>query len=1555
MGTIGGTCQPVAGTGLIEVMSVADGQAGAVAGLQAGDFILGVDGQNFSATSTDTNMGYLGAIQELGHAIDRAEGGGGGGVLRLEILRSGVGGVTLDVDLGATGSFGPAWPMGSAKADAMYEWSCQEIHTLVMNSSSDNFGYLSGFMGIILLSHPDWAETTGARPYRLSIDQLRVRCEAMVNGEIYEPLEAVHHDGTGMVDTPGYASSGLNNWDFTTSAMFLALYRSKTADATVDATLQRTAEALGYRVQHWQQYDDADAPDVLGGRVGRMGHGGVSGDYSRRGSIGALNIINAHALPAFALLRNAGADMSVNLGLSANAFGYNAGLAEPTIEQKVRYCWEIMKAGTRDGGDDDGNVGYVGQQSGWDSSGRTAGSAAGWKLYGLTPDGTDESVVDRQVDYFIRHWHRQQHTHAYTVGGVVLSQMALPFVSDLDRRFFQQNTRFYAALARQADDSVVYIPGRQNNGGDSYLNFYRVGLVNMAMPRAIRSGNLPGFPAPAADVLLSELVNLPHTYPSRDARRIVLETTGAHALDVLVTDRDGIEQTSGVTASWQSISGPSPIQFSAADQIDTTATFSTDGDYRAQLTLQKDSYTLVETYDFAVDSSPTTEGVAPFIMSQPEPTTIPMGEAAALSVVAQGDAPLLYQWRLDGENIGSASSEPTLQISSVSGGHQGDYDCVITNAHGSAISQVAALVVSGAGEFLPGGLWRDVFSSIDGSSVSTLTSADSYPRFPDSGGVVTLAEAPAEYGSDYGQRISGWITPPESGDYRFYLAADDQAELWLSTTDQRADRVRIASRTGYNSYRAWSTATTSPSISLVAGQRYYIEILHKENGGGDHVSVTWDWLSAGVFGTPSNGSAPLPGALLQYQVGGTFDDTASPPQNYAPTSGDQTILIHGGQATAVEIAASDFEGDALSYQVVAAPQQGTVSGVGPSYTYTPGASAEGVDTFTIRIGDGVNTTDAVVTVVLVAQDVSIWSGDTDTSWSASDNWVGGALPAADRAVLFTPSSDENLSTQIPTATSIHSLVVSAPGGPVDIGGQTLTLSGGINMLAATESVSISAPVVLGAAQSWQVGEGVELSVSSAVTGNDALTKSGVGSLTLGAVSSRSGEIVVDQGSLILNGGGWYQGYVGGSGPITVNAGATLVNQTSHAFGSSNNASRDLYLYGGTFQVVSSTYIDDLTLRAGRVEQGFGGSGNLRSRSGGSEVIVEAADASSVLAADYNAVGSVVFDVADGSAAIDLLVEALTGSGAATKRGPGSMRVSGQATHTGSFDLEAGTLLVDGTLSSATVALQAGTILQGAGDLAGAVDSSASIEPGGSTTAILSMGQLQLQGGGRVVAQLGGTGVGAGYDRLTVDGTATLAGTLQVELADGFVPSAGDAFRVVAAGSRSGEFDSVSLPTIPSDLRWQVSYDVGGIAGVSLEVEPLYNYERWSEALLSSVATGLRGRTADADGDGISNYEEYVHGLDPVNGYPDLNSDPYSGLPTIEIEGGDAAVYYRKRNDVDHLSYTVEQSATLEGPAWTSAGASETSVSTAGDIELIKATVPATPPKLFFRVSVSEGP
>jgi len=140
---------------------------------------------------------------------------------------------------------------------------------------------------------------------------------------------------------------------------------------------------------------------------------------------------------------------------------------------------------------------------------------------------------------------------------------------------------------------------------------------------------------------------------------------------------------------------------------------------------------------------------------------------------------------------------------------------------------------------------RDVWSGIPGYLVSDLTSSPNYPNNPDLRGFINSLDAPQNWDNNYGQRIYGYLHPPTNGDYTFYISSSARSELWISTDDSPANLVKITNSLD-RTVGDWTAATTP--ITLVRGQRYYIEVLHKENSGADHVQVAWDLAGLGNIG-----------------------------------------------------------------------------------------------------------------------------------------------------------------------------------------------------------------------------------------------------------------------------------------------------------------------------------------------------------------------------------------------------------------------------------------------------------------------------------------------------------------------------------------------------------------------------------------------------------------------------------------------------------------------------------------------------------------------------------
>ncbi len=135
----------------------------------------------------------------------------------------------------------------------------------------------------------------------------------------------------------------------------------------------------------------------------------------------------------------------------------------------------------------------------------------------------------------------------------------------------------------------------------------------------------------------------------------------------------------------------------------------------------------------------------------------------------------------------------------------------------------------------------EIWSDISGDTVNDLTSSAGYPGSPDTINYISSFEKTADTADNYGTRLRSYLVPPSDGDYIFWIAADESAELWLSSDAFAANAAKIASVSSATEPRLWDILPEQQSvtISLLAGRKYYIELLYKESVGHDHYSVAW--------------------------------------------------------------------------------------------------------------------------------------------------------------------------------------------------------------------------------------------------------------------------------------------------------------------------------------------------------------------------------------------------------------------------------------------------------------------------------------------------------------------------------------------------------------------------------------------------------------------------------------------------------------------------------------------------------------------------------------------
>ncbi|MBN8246266.1 MAG: protein kinase [Verrucomicrobia bacterium] len=256
------------------------------------------------------------------------------------------------------------------------------------------------------------------------------------------------------------------------------------------------------------------------------------------------------------------------------------------------------------------------------------------------------------------------------------------------------------------------------------------------------------------------------------------------------------------------------------------------------------------------------------ITSHPKSQRVTPGEPATFRVEAQSEAPLAYQWQFEERDIPGATNA-TLTIGQAALDHVGGYSVEVRDgAVGpvlSLTSEPAALMVR-AGDVAFGGLRREVFLNLPGGKLTELTNFVRFPDQPDITDFVSQFEVPTDFTNYYGVRLTGFIVPPTTGKYRFYLCSDDEGTLSLSPDDTSENRRLIAHEPVWNGWRRWTTRfhqsqeeTVAPAVHLEAGRRYFVEALMKEGDGRDHLGVAWQ-LPGGT--EPANGAPPIPGRYL---------------------------------------------------------------------------------------------------------------------------------------------------------------------------------------------------------------------------------------------------------------------------------------------------------------------------------------------------------------------------------------------------------------------------------------------------------------------------------------------------------------------------------------------------------------------------------------------------------------------------------------------------------------------------------------------------------------------
>lgn len=149
-----------------------------------------------------------------------------------------------------------------------------------------------------------------------------------------------------------------------------------------------------------------------------------------------------------------------------------------------------------------------------------------------------------------------------------------------------------------------------------------------------------------------------------------------------------------------------------------------------------------------------------------------------------------------------------------------------------------------------GRILREYWTNVPGEFyVTYLLSNSNYPDHPSGRDYLSKLETSSNSGTNYGARIRGYLLPPTTGDYTFWITAGDGGDLYLSPDDNPDHRQIIAHWEGPKS----NTRKSAP-LPLKAGFKYYLEVLQKAGNADSHLAVEWQG--------PGRGREVIPGEFV---------------------------------------------------------------------------------------------------------------------------------------------------------------------------------------------------------------------------------------------------------------------------------------------------------------------------------------------------------------------------------------------------------------------------------------------------------------------------------------------------------------------------------------------------------------------------------------------------------------------------------------------------------------------------------------------------------------------
>lgn len=139
------------------------------------------------------------------------------------------------------------------------------------------------------------------------------------------------------------------------------------------------------------------------------------------------------------------------------------------------------------------------------------------------------------------------------------------------------------------------------------------------------------------------------------------------------------------------------------------------------------------------------------------------------------------------------------------------------------------------------GLLYEVWYALEGDSIDDLLESIYFPDKPSERAQIGDFDMPYDVADNYGGRIRGYVVAPLTGVYQFWLSSDREAVLLMGRGENVVTAREVARVSQPTLRYDWlnSADQRTPLMFLRAGEKVYMEALHKEARGLDHLAVAW--------------------------------------------------------------------------------------------------------------------------------------------------------------------------------------------------------------------------------------------------------------------------------------------------------------------------------------------------------------------------------------------------------------------------------------------------------------------------------------------------------------------------------------------------------------------------------------------------------------------------------------------------------------------------------------------------------------------------------------------